>query len=158
MKQGGSTVKLILIGLLLIGVAAPLARAQDVDIEGSVQGDGFARAGHCVVTPEAIYVVNTDDTQARVHIKCHNANNSRIIHVYQVEIMGDGSRRRFQDTQFDFGGPKSPDKDFLTAINTSCGAGSGTYSLDVSAETQGKNNLDVELWTTNVTLPVSNCS
>jgi len=150
-------VKKALVLLSVLSVLATPAIAQDVDIEGSVQGDGFARASKCVVTPEAIFVVNADDTQARVHIKCKQAGTSRIVHVYQVEVMPDGSRRRFQDTQFDFGGNKHPDADFFTAINTSCGAGSGNYSLDVTVEGVGKNNLDQELWTTTTALSVGNC-
>lgn len=149
--------KALIIAAMAIGLIVSPALAQDVDIEGSVQGDGFARAGRCVVTPLAIYVVNADDTQGRVHIRCHEASYTRIVQVYQVEVMPDGTRRRFQTTQFDFGGTKSPNKDVVTAINTSCGPGTGRYSLDVQVYRKGHYPGDVEQWTSSFTLPVTGC-
>lgn len=155
----GTSANALLVGFIATFLLGGTALAQDVGIEGSVPGDGFARAGKCVVTPEAIYVVpGTDDTQGRVHIKCGSSNNPRIIHVYQVEIVG-GVRVRYQDTQFDFGGSKTPNKDVVTTINTSCGPGSGTYSLDVSVMKEGNpDGIDVEEWTESVVLPVDGCN
>jgi hypothetical protein len=153
--------KPLLIGLvagLLLGEPA-VALAQDVNIEGSQPGDGFARAGKCVVSPRSIFVpAGTDDTQGMVHIKCGQAGSSRIVLVHQVEVMPDGTRRRFETTQFDFGGNKTPNKDFFTDLNTSCGPGEGRYSLDVEVWKVGnESSKDVELWTTTITLDVDGC-
>lgn len=151
--------KTIILAVFAVFAAFAPALAQDVGIEGSQPGDGFARAGKCVITPEAVYVVvGTNHVQGRVHIKCGSAGSPRILHAYLVEIES-GVRRRFETTQYDFGGSKTPNRDFLTNENLSCGPGSGTYSLDV--DVYKENNpagIDVEEWTESFTLPVDGCN
>lgn len=138
-----------------IGLGVLPALAQVSAENTTPQGDGEARAGRCSLTQAAIGVVGTDDTQGTAHVKCSAASNTRIAHLYQVEIMNDGTRRIFQDTQFDWGGNKSPNKDLATDINTSCGPGSGQYALDMMIDSPKDHDLELGV---PVTLPVSGCN